>query len=107
MALLARVHSYVGLVPALLLLTAGQGLVTPTLSAVLAGKVGAERRGGLLGVQQAAGGLARIVGPIAAGLAFEHIGVPVPYSVGAAVMLAATGLLAAVWRPAEPHVTVR
>jgi MFS family permease len=70
-------------------------LVTPTLSSVLAGKVGAERRGGLLGAQQAAGGLARIVGPVAAGFAFGHIGVPVPYAAGAVIMLLAAGGLAA------------
>ena len=89
LALLARVHSFSGLIPAVLLLTVGQGLVSPTLSSVLAGKVGEHERGGMLGVQQAAGGLARIVGPIAAGFAFGRIGVPAPYAAGAALMLGA------------------
>ena len=89
LALLAAVDSFWLLVPALGLLVLGQGLVSPTLSSVLAGKVGADRRGGVLGVQQAAGGLARVVGPLAGGFAFQKIGVPVPYLAGAALMLLA------------------
>jgi DHA1 family tetracycline resistance protein-like MFS transporter len=53
--------------------------------------VEAGRRGGALGFQQAAGGLARVVGPLAGGFAFQRIGVPVPYAAGAA--LAAVCLL--------------
>ena len=83
LALLAVTRSWAVLVPALLALCAGQGLVTPTLSSSLAGAVRAERRGGALGLQQAAGGLARVVGPLAGGFAFQRLGVPVPYVVGA------------------------
>jgi MFS family permease len=89
LAALAGVHSFVSLAPALLLLVVGQGLVSPTLSSILAGKVGADRRGGVLGVQQAAGGLARVVGPLAGGFLFQQVGVPVPYAAGAALMLLA------------------
>ena len=45
LVLLAVTRSWVLLVPALLALCAGQGLVTPTLSSSLAGAVQAERRG--------------------------------------------------------------
>lgn len=83
LVLLALTRSWVLLVPALLALCAGQGLVTPTLSSSVAGQAGARRRGGALGLQQAAGGLARVVGPLAGGFAFQHIGVPVPYVAGA------------------------
>jgi MFS transporter, DHA1 family, tetracycline resistance protein len=83
LVLLALTRSWGLLVPALLLLCAGQGLVTPMLSSSVAGQVGARRRGGALGLQQAAGGLARVVGPLAGGFAFQHIGVPVPYVAGA------------------------
>jgi MFS transporter, DHA1 family, tetracycline resistance protein len=85
LALLAVTRSWAVLVPALLALCAGQGLVTPTLSSSVAGSVGAERRGGALGLQQAAGGLARVVGPLAGGLAFQRLGMPVPYVAGAAL----------------------
>jgi MFS family permease len=85
LALLAVTRSWAMLVPALLALTAGQGLITPTLSSSVAGTVEAGRRGGALGFQQAAGGLARVVGPLAGGFAFQRIGVPVPYAAGAAL----------------------
>lgn len=83
LALLAATRSWALLVPALLVLCAGQGLVTPTLSSSVAGTVAAERRGGALGLQQAAGGLARVVGPLAGGFAFQRLGIPVPYVAGA------------------------
>jgi DHA1 family tetracycline resistance protein-like MFS transporter len=87
LALLAVTRSWLLLVPALLALCAGQGLVTPTLSSSVAGAVRAERRGGALGMQQAAGGLARVIGPLAGGFAFQRLGVPVPYVAGAALAI--------------------
>lgn len=96
LVLLAPVRSLWLLAPALAVLVVGQGLVSPTLSSLLAGKVGADRRGGVLGVQQAAGGLARVVGPLAGGFAFEHVGVPVPYLAGAGLMVVALAVAARV-----------
>jgi MFS family permease len=84
--LLAAVHSWWVLVPALLALVVGQGLATPSLTAAVAAGAAEGRRGGVLGFQQSAGGLARVVGPLAGGLAFEHLGVPSPYLIGAALM---------------------
>lgn len=84
--LLAAVHSWLLLVPALLALVVGQGLVMPSLTASFAGRAGRERRGRVLGVQQSANGLARVVGPVWGGLAFERLGAPSPFLVGAAVM---------------------
>jgi multidrug resistance protein len=86
LAVLPFVHSWVTLAPAILLLTVGQGLVTPTLAATVAGRVDDDRRGAALGAQQAAGGLARVVGPVAGGFAFERIGLGAPY-VGGVVLL--------------------
>jgi multidrug resistance protein len=91
--ILTVVHSLATLVPALLCLIVGQGLASPTQSSLLAGRVGADRRGGVLGIQQAAGGLARVVGPLAGGAAFEHIGVPAPYLGGVALVAVAVALL--------------
>ena len=89
---LAGVESRVSLVPALVLLTAGQGLVSPTLSALVGGRAAAGRRGGALGVQQAAGGLGRVAGPLAGGALFQHVGTASPY-VGGAVLMVAAALL--------------
>src|SRR5207248_2205802 len=85
--LLAAVHSWLLLVPALLALVVGQGLVMPALTSSFAGRASRERRGGVLGVQQSANGLARVVGPVAGGVAFQRIGAPSPYVAGALVMV--------------------
>ena len=44
-------------------------------------------------MQQSVSALARIVGPVLAGLLFQHVGIPAPYLVGAAGMGVALGLL--------------
>lgn len=74
---------------ALALLSLGQGLVTPSLTSVVADSVLPERRGEVLGVQQSAGALSRIIGPAIAGLLFDHAGVAWPYVVAAVLTGAA------------------
>jgi len=86
LVLLALTRSWTVLVPALLALTGGQGLITPILSSSVAGAVAPERRGSALGLQQAAGGLARVVGPLGGGFAFQRLGVPTPYLAGAVLL---------------------
>lgn len=100
LGLLAIDLGWVGLVPALLLLTVGQGLLTPTLSSAVAGLAGGQR-GQWLGWQQSAGGLARVLGPLVAGSLFEFSGVGVPYALGAALAVLALVLLpaGARWSP--------
>ena len=85
------------LIAALLLLVVGQGLVTPTLTAAVAGRARATERGAALGIQQAAGGLARVAGPSLAGVLFDAR-VAAPYLVGAALVIAAQLCLG--WRRA-------
>ncbi len=91
LALLSIDLGWFGLVGSLGLLVVGQGILSPTLSAALAGRAGSER-GRWLGWQQSAGGLARVVGPVAAGALFEHVGTGYPYAVGAVLMLVALGI---------------
>jgi DHA1 family tetracycline resistance protein-like MFS transporter len=92
LALLAVDGGWVTLVPSLLLLVLGQGLITPTLSSAVAGRAG-RARGSWLGWQQSAGGLARVLGPILAGAAFQHVGVGAPYVIGAVLALLALTLV--------------
>ena len=92
LAVLAFDLGWVGLVAALLLLTLGQGLLTPTLSSAVAGRAGLDT-GVWLGWQQSAGGAARVVGPLAAGALFQWAGMGWPYAVGAALAALALTLL--------------
>jgi DHA1 family tetracycline resistance protein-like MFS transporter len=89
LALLAAATRWVVLVPALALLALGQGIASPTLTALVANRARDDRRGEALGVQQSATALARIVGPAAAGALFQHAGVPWPYLIGAGLVAVA------------------
>jgi multidrug resistance protein len=99
---LAFVTSWVALVPALLALTVGQGLVQTTMSSTLAGRADPRRRGELLGAQQSAGGLARVLGPLLGGFLFQQIGPGAPYIAGAAVMALALMLVQTILVTPEP-----
>jgi DHA1 family tetracycline resistance protein-like MFS transporter len=98
LAALAAAHNWAVLIVALVLLVVGQGLATPTITTLVAARAGEVRRGAALGVQQAASGAARIVGPSGAGALFGHAGVAVPYAAGAGLTAAAVGLLGALGR---------
>ena len=98
LAALAAAHNWGVLIAALVLLVVGQGLATPTITTLVASRAGEVRRGAALGVQQAASGAARIIGPSGAGALFGHAGVAVPYAAGAGLTAAAVGLLGALGR---------
>ena len=90
-ALLSVAGSWPMLGGALAFLAVGQGLLTPTLSSAVAGAAPPGRAGAALGVQQSAGGLARVVGPAAGGALFA-LAVPAPYLVAAVLAVAALPL---------------
>lgn len=100
LALLAGASRWIVLVPALALLALGQGIASPTLTALVANRARDDRRGEALGVQQSATALARIIGPAAAGALFQHAGVPWPYLIGSG--LVAVALAVAVGGAREP-----
>ena len=79
---------------ALLLIVVGSGVTNPSLTTLVADSAPADRRGEVLGFQQSAGALARVVGPPLAGLSFDHVGIGAPYSLGALIFLVA---IAASW----------
>ncbi|MFM9111713.1 MAG: MFS transporter [Actinomycetota bacterium] len=74
---------------ALLLIVVGSGVTNPSLTTLVANSAPADRRGEVLGFQQSAGALARVVGPPLAGLSFDHVCIGAPYSIGALVFLVA------------------
>jgi DHA1 family tetracycline resistance protein-like MFS transporter len=96
LALVAIDAGWAALAPGLVLLVLGQGMVLPTLTSAVAGRARKERRGVVLGFQQSAGGLARVVGPATAGALFQHVGIASPYIVGAVLALVAFALVPAV-----------
>lgn len=84
---------WVVLIASLMLLAFGQGMASPSLTSLVAQAAPPDRRGEALGYQQSAGALARIVGPIVAGLLFDHVGYGAPYLVGGVLTLLAVLLV--------------
>ena len=64
-------------------LAVGAGLAIPALTALLSRRAPAEEQGRLMGGVQAVLSLALISGPLVAGTAFDELGVPAPYFIGA------------------------
>lgn len=85
------------LLVAIALLAIGYGGALPPILGLVSRVSPPELQGGILGVGQSIGSLARIVGPALAGFAFD-IGVAMPYLLGASVAAMAT-ILAAGMRP--------
>lgn len=69
-------------------LSAGEGLITPTTSALLSLAATSQVQGETLGVAQGAAALGRIFGPLAAGALFT-VGVAAPFVVGGVLVLLA------------------
>jgi len=105
LALMGAAFVTAGLVPplALFLLAMGaiavaSGLVTPSLSGLISIATPADEQGGILGVYQSLGSLARAAGPFLGGLAFDVV------SPGAPLWMAGIGLgLAALFAAKLPR----
>jgi DHA1 family tetracycline resistance protein-like MFS transporter len=74
-------------------LAVGVGLAIPALTALVSRRVSDREQGRVMGGLQAVISVTLVVGPVMAGLAFDNLGVPAPYWIGA--LLAASALLAA------------
>ncbi len=72
-----------------MVLTVGQGLVSPTLSLLVAGRASSWRRGGALSIQQGLSSLARVIGPAFGGWLFTLRGGTGAFLVGAGVTVVA------------------
>jgi len=64
----------------------GTACLFPSVSALVTHRAHREELGQTLGVQQAFGGMARVIGPIWATAAFQGLGVRVPFFVAAVVV---------------------
>jgi multidrug resistance protein len=92
LASVAAVHSYLTLLVALTLMPLGTAFVFPCVTAMLSRVVPKRHRGLYMGVQHTFGGVSRVVFPLAAGVAMDHLGLGVPF-VLAGVLVFATLLL--------------
>ncbi len=75
------------LLVAMTLFAAGFGLTSPSLHSLISRRAPADAQGATLGIAQSASSLARIIGPIFAGIAFSAIGRDWPYFLGALVLV--------------------
>lgn len=73
-----------GLVTALIPL--GATLTFPSVTAMLSQVVADDERGLYLGLQQTYGGIARVIYPPLAGLAWDHLGIPFPFVMSAVIV---------------------
>jgi MFS transporter, DHA1 family, tetracycline resistance protein len=87
--LVSLVPSGVLLYPIVGLLALGMGLAIPSLTAIISNRTPAGVQGRLMGGMQAILSLAMILGPVTAGLAFDHLSIPAPYLIGGTLTLLA------------------
>jgi len=89
----AIAHTLPVLLLAVAVVAVGNGLNTPALSSLVSRAASGKDQGSILGVNQAAGALARIAGPIAGTFALGF-GVAAPYVTGGIVLLVASAFAA-------------
>jgi MFS family permease len=87
LALVAAVHSYLTLALALTLMPLGTAFVFPCVTAMLSRVVPKKHRGLYMGVQHTFGGVSRVVFPLAAGIAMDHLGLGFPFVVAGLLVL--------------------
>jgi DHA1 family tetracycline resistance protein-like MFS transporter len=98
LALLAAAMTPVVGIGACSLLALGMGMAQPSTTSLISREARATEQGGILGVNQSVGSLARLLGPAVAGSAFTIGGPSAPYIVGAALMMVSAWLASRVLR---------
>ncbi len=86
LAAIPLTHSYVTLAIAVALLPLGTAFTFPCVTALLSRVISGRERGLYMGVQQTFGGITRSVFPALAGLAYDHLGIGVPFWIAAALV---------------------
>lgn len=92
-AVLATAAGWPLLIAAMTLLAIGNGLSNPSLSSLVSKEAEDTERGAVLGVYQGAGSLARVAGPMYAGLVFAQLGASIPFVIAAACMVPAMAMV--------------
>jgi multidrug resistance protein len=70
----------------------GMALAMPNISALISRSSAPDEQGALLGLNMAAGSLARMTGPLVAGVTFQHLGPNAPFLTGAVLIIPAVFL---------------
>jgi predicted MFS family arabinose efflux permease len=77
----------------------GMGFNHPALMSLVSRYTAAEDQGGVLGLTQSLNSLARIIGPMWGGFAFDNLGIGMPYISAAVIMAIASAIaIRALWR---------
>ena len=92
---LAWAPSLRGIFLSLLFLGLGWGLFNPSILGIVSRRADETDQGSVLGVNQSASALARVVGPVAGGWAFGALGFAISFQASAALLLAAAAWLVA------------
>ena len=83
----------------------GTAFTFPCVTALLSRVINPADRGLYMGMQQSFGGVSRIIAPLWAGFAYDHLGIGVPFYTSAAVVLATLLLGVGLEQFVQPPVT--
>ncbi len=103
LALIAVVHSYLTLIVSLTLMPLGTAFVFPCVTAMLSRVVPSRNRGLYMGVQHTFGGVSRVIFPLAAAVAMDHLGLGFPFVVAGVLVLGTLALTASMEDYAAPR----
>ncbi|MBP7549386.1 MAG: MFS transporter [Gemmatimonadaceae bacterium] len=99
--------NYLSLSLAILLIPLGTAFTFPCVTGMLSQVIPNHERGLYMGVQQTFGGMARVIGPIWAGFAFDYLGKGVPFFTGAALAAGTILLGVGIEHHIPPHEPVK
>jgi multidrug resistance protein len=87
LATIPLASGYISLALAVALVPLGTAFTFPCITSLLSRVISRHERGLYMGVQQTFGGVARVIGPLWAGWAYDNLGLGVPFWTGAVLVL--------------------
>lgn len=87
-----------------MVLAAGEGILTPSLSSLVSRRSLPHERGSNLGLYQSMGSLARVIAPLSGTWLLDHVGLAVPYVIGGGLVLLAASLSTPLIQPENGEV---
>jgi predicted MFS family arabinose efflux permease len=88
-ALLSLARATIPTLASVALIALGASFAAPALNSLIGAQAQEEDRGVVMGMNQSANALGRVVGPAASGAIFDGLGHSAPFAVGAAVLASA------------------